>query len=120
MQISFSSMNRLEFGARIKAMRQGKNLTQEELARKIGIKRASLTQWETGSTKKVKDENLLAAARALETTPEYLLTGKHPLPAPVQELSEVWPKLTPSQKSALAETARQYSILNQEILDNLK
>lgn len=120
MRIMLTTMSRLDFGKRVKALMKDKNLTQQELADKIGIKRASLTQWELGTTKQVKDENLLAAALALETTPEFLLTGKHAPPAPVQDLADFWPKLTPTQKSTLADLARQYADQNQEILDNLK
>jgi transcriptional regulator with XRE-family HTH domain len=113
-------MNRLQFGQRIKTLREAKNLTQQELADRIGIKRPSLTAWELGTTKKVKDENILAAARELETTPEYLLYGKEPAPSPVAELEQTWDKLTPSQKHAIAEQARVYAKQNQDVLDNLK
>ena len=120
MQICFGTMSKTTFGQRIKSLRNAKGWTQQQLADKIGIKRASLTQWETGDTESVRDENLVAAAKVLEVAPEYLLTGKNPPPAPIEELNGAWPKLTPSQKAMLAEQAVRFAEQNQEILDNLK
>jgi transcriptional regulator with XRE-family HTH domain len=113
-------MNTTTFGQRIKTLRLAKGWTQKKLADRIGIQRASLTQWETGDTESVRDENLLAAARELETTPEYLLTGKNPPPPPIASIQDSWPKLTPAQKESVAALARSLAEQNQEILDALK
>ena len=63
---------------RIRSARHAKGLTQQELADKIGVKRASVTQWETGATKSIESTNLLAAAKALDVSPEWLSTGRGP------------------------------------------
>ena len=41
--------DRQELGARIRSARKAKHLTQEQLAQKIGIKRATLSKYETGA-----------------------------------------------------------------------
>ena len=63
---------------RIKSARLAMGLTQQELADKIGVKRAAVTLWETGATKKIESSNLLAAAKALDVSPEWLSSGKGP------------------------------------------
>lgn len=49
-----------------------------DLARACGIKPASVSDWITGKTKTIKGANLLAAARLLGVTPEWLSTGRGP------------------------------------------
>ena len=34
----------------IKALREGKNLTQEELCKKIGVSQPAIAKWETGDS----------------------------------------------------------------------
>lgn len=34
----------------IKALREGKNLTQEELCKKIGVSQSAIAKWETGDS----------------------------------------------------------------------
>ena len=46
----------------LKAARVNSNLTQEEMARKLGVSRESLNAWETGKTP-MKPHHLLAYAQ---------------------------------------------------------
>jgi len=50
------------------------------LARACGIKQGSVSGWLGGGkpTKMISGDNLVAAAAYLETTPEYIMTGRHP------------------------------------------
>lgn len=48
----------------IKRLRKRLNITQAELAEKIGISQSAVCQWETGITKPTK-ENMMAIAAAL-------------------------------------------------------
>lgn len=52
--------------------RKFRDLTQEELAAKIGLTTSSISQWENGK-QGFTDESLAALARALECTPAALL-----------------------------------------------
>lgn len=56
----------------IKAMRQAKELTQWQLAEKIGVKQESITQWETGKTSP-KFARLAKIAEVLECTIDDLV-----------------------------------------------
>ena len=59
-------------GQRIKSFRKALNLTQKQVAVKLGISTAAVTQWETDITKP-SGENLLTLARTLNKTPESIL-----------------------------------------------
>ena len=63
-------------GDRIKQARIAAGLTQEQLAKAIGVSRVTITQWETGSTKTMRFEHLFEAARVLNKSAEWLMTGK--------------------------------------------
>ncbi|OYD24722.1 LexA family transcriptional repressor [Oceanimonas baumannii] len=60
---------------RISARRHKLNLSQEELAKRIGITRVSVSKWESGLNQP-KGRYLNQLASALGVTVEWLLTGK--------------------------------------------
>jgi transcriptional regulator with XRE-family HTH domain len=55
-------------GYKIKELREKKNMTQEELAEKSGISRATISMLENNATKEVLISTLKALACALDTT----------------------------------------------------
>ena len=57
-------------GFRVKEIREGRNMTQEELERKSGISRQTISAIENGKVKPgdVKVGTLMALASALDTT----------------------------------------------------
>ena len=61
-------------GARIRAARLAQGLTQEDLARAVGVTRSAVAQWETGRAGQVGG-NLTRLAQTLGTGPAYLLNG---------------------------------------------
>lgn len=56
-------------------------ITQAEFARRCGVSRATVNDWLSGSTRALKGENLLVAARALGVRPEWLTSGAEPMRA---------------------------------------
>lgn len=60
---------------RIRSRRAALGVTQEDLAKKVGVSRVSISQWERGDTSP-KGENLHRLAAALKTRPEWLIEGK--------------------------------------------
>ncbi|MNF62607.1 putative HTH-type transcriptional regulator [compost metagenome] len=60
--------------SRIKSQRLVHGLTQESLAKKLGINRVSISQWERGDTSP-KGNNLVRLAEILGVKPEWLLFG---------------------------------------------
>jgi len=63
-------------GQRIKSTRANKKLTQSALAAMVGVTREAVSQWESGDSKTVKPDNLLAVSDALEVDIRWLITGK--------------------------------------------
>ena len=63
-----------EMNERIKARRTQLNMTQQSLAKMLGVSRVSVTKWETGVTKPA-GENLHMLAKSLDVSPEWLLFG---------------------------------------------
>jgi transcriptional regulator with XRE-family HTH domain len=63
-----------DIGARIRAARRDRGLTQDELADQVGVSRSAVAQWETGRTGQVTG-NLSRIAGVLEVNVEYLMFG---------------------------------------------
>ncbi|WP_413483888.1 S24 family peptidase [Shewanella baltica] len=83
---------------RIKQRRKELGFTQPAIAKKIGLTKATVSLWESGSTSP-KGENLHALAKALSCSPEYLLFGnKETKPESNAEWAggfEIWDSDTP-------------------------
>lgn len=62
-------------GERIKRMREEKNMTQLELAKKINTSKQNISRYEKGVVETIPIRKLEAIAYALDTTYEYLTTG---------------------------------------------
>lgn len=62
------------FGARVRLMRETLGLQQEELAKRVGLKRASIANIELGRQRLMLD-SVEDFAKALGTTPKHLLKG---------------------------------------------
>lgn len=60
---------------RIKQRRTAMFLTQNELAKKIGVSRVAVSQWERGDTSP-KGENLFSLSKALDCDAEWLVRGE--------------------------------------------
>lgn len=63
---------------RIKTKRKEKRLTMEALGKLVGVSKSSVSQWESGLTKKMDGENLVTLANALGVNAYWLSTGKNP------------------------------------------
>lgn len=63
-----------DIGARIRAVRRERGMTQDELADQVGVSRSAVAQWETGRTGQVTG-NLSRIAGALGVNVEYLMVG---------------------------------------------
>ena len=63
---------RKQFGARIKSMRKSLELTQADLAKKIGVTKQAITTYETG-IREPSFRNLIKLSRALNVTTDWLL-----------------------------------------------
>lgn len=58
---------------RIKALRQEKGLTLEQVASVVGVGKSTVRKWETGMIANMRRDKIAVLAKALGTTPEYLM-----------------------------------------------
>lgn len=72
----------MTIGERIIALRKEKDISQGDLAKRLGVSRQAVSKWEQGlsSPDTVK---LIQLAQILETEVEYLATGNRPEPSSV-------------------------------------
>jgi hypothetical protein len=66
-------MNTLTIGERIKALRQEQNYSVDEMAKRAGISRATYYRYESADAENSPIKTIKVIAKALNTTPEYIL-----------------------------------------------
>ena len=75
------------FGERLKTLRQAKGLTQEELAKRIGVTKQTISNWENGNITPALDV-LITLVEFFHTTPNGMLGYQNPFTIDVSGLSE--------------------------------
>lgn len=78
-------------GERIREARSRAGMTQRTLAELVGVSASAVTQWESGSTKGLKPDNLFSVADALRVSPRWLAIGRNDTIAQGQQLEEPQP-----------------------------
>ncbi len=98
-------------GARLRAARLERGLTQDALAAELGVSRSAVAQWETDRAGQIRG-NLLRIAEVLGVSLEYLLHGDDKR-APAQAatgdelaLLRLYRELSPEDRAMLLTTAR--------------
>ena len=66
-------VNALEIGKRIKMLRNSAGITQDELGEKLGVKKAAIQKYESGSIINLKIETIKKLAEIFEVTPAYIM-----------------------------------------------
>nr|WP_294522766.1 helix-turn-helix domain-containing protein [uncultured Rhodopila sp.] len=100
-----------DIGTRIRARRRDSSLTQDEFARRIGVSRSAVAQWETGRTGQITG-NLSRIAAALGVGVEYLMYGDDKrAPAEARQgdelaLLRLYRECDPEDRQFLLRTAR--------------
>ena len=72
----------MNIGERITALRKEKNISQTELATRLGVSRQAVSKWEQGSSSPDTGK-LIQLAELFDTEVEYLATGIRPEPKSV-------------------------------------
>lgn len=65
-----------EMAQRIKKLRQDKGLTLEQVAEVVGVGKSTVRKWETGMIANMRRDKIADLAKALGTTPAYLMGWK--------------------------------------------
>lgn len=60
-------------GDRIKELRISNNLTQEELGKKVGVKKSAVQKWESGMTKNLRRSVIEKLSQIFEVNPSYIM-----------------------------------------------
>ena len=58
---------------KIKELRKAKNMTLEDVANIVGVGKSTVRKWETGMIANMRRDKISSLARALDTTPAYLM-----------------------------------------------
>ena len=83
---------------RIKALRQEKGLTLEYVAKMVGVGKSTVRKWETGMIANMRRDKIADLAKALGTTPAYLMGWKE---EQEKKDSPTEPQLTEGEKMLL-------------------
>ena len=62
-----------DMARKIKELRKEKGLTLEQVATIVGVGKSTVRKWETGMIANMRRDKIAALARALGTTPTYLM-----------------------------------------------
>lgn len=89
----------------LRAWREFRHKTQDELAEEVGCSKGSIGHWELGA-RKLTDKWLPALAKALGTTPGYIL-DHDPNDLPTDVL-EVWASIPPEDQPKALEVLRAF------------
>jgi transcriptional regulator with XRE-family HTH domain len=65
---------------RIRALRQARGMTQEQLADYCGVTKSAVSQWESGTTSNIRLQPLMRLVEALRTDHAFLIYGQHRKP----------------------------------------
>lgn len=63
----------MEFKDLVKKRREMLHLTLEEVGKRTGVSKATVQRWESGEIENVRRDKIVKLAKALETTPAYLM-----------------------------------------------
>lgn len=98
---------------RIKKLRQEKGLTLEQVAEVVGVGKSTVRKWETGIIANMRRDKIADLAKALGTTPAYLMGW--PEESEQKEISPSELQLTEGEK-ALIKLLRRVPAADQPIL----
>lgn len=96
-------------GERIRAMRVANNMTQGDLAAKLGVSRSAIAQWETDRASQVR-ENMERIAKVLKTSVAYMVSGETgSLQGDEQALMRLYRACAKEDRKLVLETAKRLS-----------
>ena len=85
-----------EMSIKIKQLRLERGMTLEQVAVIVGVGKSTVRKWETGMIANMKRDKIALLARALSTTPAYLMGWKEESTTPIVE-----PQVTESEQMLL-------------------
>lgn len=95
----------MTIGERIKQRRNELSISAEELGKRVGKNRATIYRYENGGIEKLSIDMIKPFAKALDTTPEYLMGWEEEKPTENGGLSDAQKQLIEFAKSVPEEKA---------------
>ncbi len=78
-----------ELSRKIKELRLANGMTLEQVASVVGVGKSTVRKWETGMIANMKRDKISLLAKALSTTPAYLMGWEdEPIKPTIQELTD--------------------------------
>jgi repressor LexA len=106
-------MKELNIGDKIKLLREQNHLTLEQVGKDVGVGKSTVRKWETGAIANMRRDKIALLAKALHTTPAYLMGWDEETPA----IKPVERKLTNNEKIFLEEIKDLTEEEQQKVLD---
>ena len=75
-----------EMSIKIKKLRLAKGMTLEQVATIVGVGKSTVRKWETGMIENMKRDKIALLAKALSTTPAYLMGWNEEEDFPVEPI----------------------------------
>lgn len=72
----------MDTGLKIRQLREAAGMTQEELGKVLGVKRAAINKYETGTVVNLKRSTIEKLCSLFSVTPQYLLSSSDEPEAP--------------------------------------
>ena len=112
---------------RLKKLRSKAGLNQSQLARSVNVTRAAASRWEQGDIDSILARNAIRVADTLDTSVEYLFTGKQPctqidvdaLSRAIRIVEQVLKNLTPKGKATIVALVYQLILNDQPVSTNV-
>ena len=112
---------------RLKNLRSKAGLNQSQLARSVNVTRAAASRWEQGDIDSILARNAIRVADTLDTSVEYLFTGKQPctqidvdaLSRAIRIVEQVLKNLTPKGKATIVALVYQLILNDQPVSKNV-
>ena len=74
----------MEFNDKIYHLRKRHNLTLEDVAKVVGVSKSTVKKWETGAIANMRRDKIALLAKALHTTPGYLMGWEDDIVADIE------------------------------------
>ena len=112
---------------RLKKLRSKAGLNQSQLAKSVNVTRAAASRWEQGDIDSILARNAIRVADTLDTSVEYLFTGKQPctqidvdaLSRAIRIVEQVLKNLTPKGKATIVALVYQLILNDQPVSKNV-
>ena len=112
---------------RLKKLRSKVGLNQSQLARSVNVTRAAASRWEQGDIDSILARNAIRVADTLDTSVEYLFTGKQPctqidvdaLSRAIRIVEQVLKNLIPKGKATIVALVYQLILNDQPVSKNV-